>query len=94
MEFEWDPGKASANVRCHGVEFADAIRIFSDFVLLLLDTRGAYGEDRWVATGFADARELVVVYKTHGAMYRLISARRATRREREAYWQARGGRKN
>jgi hypothetical protein len=90
MKYEWDPAKAGANRRKHGVRFTDAVPVFSDpAALTLVDLHT--GEERFVTVGIdALARVLVVVWTWRGdATIRLISARRATRREREQY--ARGG---
>jgi uncharacterized DUF497 family protein len=83
--YEWDPGKADANWRKHGVGFADAIGVFEDpLVVMILDDDAE--EDRRIAVGrdFLD-RTLVVVYTWRGSAIRVISARRATRGERRAY---------
>ena len=85
MRFEWDPEKARINQTKHGVEFADALEVlFDPFGLTTVDDRT--GEVRHVTLG-ADAfgRLLVVVYTRSHAHVRMISARRATRRERERY---------
>lgn len=89
MNVEWDARKAAINLARHRVDFADAARIFDDRVVGALDRRTDYGEDRWIAIGVVDGRELVVVYTVRNGVYRLISAWRATRHEREAYWQER-----
>lgn len=89
--FEWDPRKAQANAEKHGVSFADAGTIF-------LDANGLDGPDLQHSTKesrirrlgkAADGRILMVVYtlrRTNDAeTIRIISARRASRRERTAY---------
>lgn len=84
-EFAWDPRKAASNRRKHGVDFADAVGVFEDpRALRLPDDR--QGEDRVVAIGrdFL-GRLLVVIYAWRGERIRLISARRATARERRHY---------
>lgn len=91
MEYEWDPVKAEANRRKHWVRFVDAVVVFSDPVALtVVDPHP--GEERFVTIGMdALARVLVIAWTWRGeATIRLISARQATRREREQY--ARGGR--
>ena len=88
MAFEWDAAKNAANVAKHGIDFQDAIRIFDGPVLEKADARRDYGEARIIAFGIVDDRELAVVYAVRGEHRRIISARRAHSREREAYRQA------
>lgn len=51
MRFEWGEAKNAANIRRHGIDFADAQDIFNHPMLTLLDDRHDYDEDRWVAIG-------------------------------------------
>jgi uncharacterized protein len=89
MRYEWDPGKAESNRRKHGVRFADAVAAFADESALALADPDA-AEDRYVTIGMdALARLVVGVFTWRGPdTIRLISARRATRRE--AAWYAGG----
>ena len=84
-DFEWDPRKAAANVRKHGIQFADAVVVLEDERALTLrdDSRE---EERWVTIGMdALARVLAVVYTWRGAAARIISARPATPNESRQY---------
>ena len=84
MEYEWDPAKAAANRRKHGVDFSDAVGVFEDpLALTIPDDYPA--EDRSITIGDFLDRTLVVVYSWRGEVIRLISAREATPRERRAY---------
>ncbi len=86
LEFEWDEEKATANVEKHGIEFEDARLVFRDRRRLVReDKRMDYGEERFQTIGRVAARTLFVVYTKRGRRYRLISARRASREEAEAY---------
>jgi uncharacterized DUF497 family protein len=86
MDYEWDPEKAAANVHRHGVDFADAVGVFEDEYALRREDPDAQDEQRFVIVGMdVLGRVLVVIYTYRGERTRLISARRATRREREAY---------
>jgi uncharacterized protein len=93
VEFDWDPAKRRSNLRLHHVDFEDAKRIFESTIFEILDDREDYGEDRWLAVGLVDGIELTVIYTdVHtdaGEVRRIISARRATNDERQAYYQAR-----
>ena len=84
--FEWDPAKAAENFQTHGIAFEDAAHIFDGPVIEAADMREGYGEDRYLALGVVQGVELAVVYTERKDAIRLISARRATTHEREAYW--------
>ena len=82
--FEWDADKAAANLARHGVTFEEAVTVFLDLDYLLI--RDSNADDRFVAIGLSRrARVLFVVHCERGEKVRVISARRATRRERETY---------
>ena len=82
MEFEWDENKAIANLRKHRVDFLDAVRVFRDIgATHVLDETMHYGEDRFNATGLVNGQVLVVIYVERRERVRLISARKATKRE-------------
>jgi len=86
MRFQFDPRKAVANLRKHGVSFADAEGVFFDPLAMHQDDPDSESEERFVAVGTGSAgKVLVVVYTLRGDEIRLISARRATRREVKDY---------
>ena len=90
MEFDWDPRKAIANRRKHGVDFADAGTVLHDEHAITISDNSSDEEDRFVTLGMdALGRVLVVVYTWREDLPRLISARRATRREQRQYEGAR-----
>jgi uncharacterized protein len=60
--FDWDPLKNDHNVRDHGIDFVDAVRIFRGPTWERFDDRRNYGEERWVAIGLMDGIEVTVVY--------------------------------
>jgi uncharacterized DUF497 family protein len=87
VEFEWDPTKAEANLRKHGIAFGRALRVFDDPVRQEFpDTSEDYGEDRWVTVGSVDQVVLTVIFTQRRQCIRLISARRAIRDEQQLYW--------
>ena len=86
MRFEYDPAKAAANLKKHRVSFADAESLFEDPLALHRIDPDAEGEERFIAVGLGGAGEiLVAVYTLRGEAIRLISVRRATRREAKSY---------
>jgi uncharacterized DUF497 family protein len=86
VEFEWDPAKATRNVEKHGVDFDTAAEIFDDPNLFVVIDSRTYGERRYQAIGASRGAILFVAYamRSHNVC-RIISARRASRRERAAY---------
>lgn len=87
MEFEWDPDKAAANARRHGVEFAEAMTIFGDpLELTIVDPDHSHDEWRFVSIGGSVAgRLLVVAYTEREGRTRIINAREASSQERKSY---------
>lgn len=85
MEYEWDPERAAANSRKHGITFADAVAALEDDrALTVPDTFP--DEERYATIGVdALGRLVVVVYALRGDAIRVISARKATARERQQY---------
>ena len=85
MAFEWDARKAAANVRKHGVRFADAIAVLEDESAVTVVDESS-DEERWVTIGMDSlARVLVVVYTWRRERIRIVSVRRATPGERRQY---------
>ncbi len=87
MEFEWDNGKAAANLRKHGVSFEEASSVFGDALAITFnDPLHSIGEGRFLAFGVSYSGVLLVVsFAERGNCIRIISARRATRTERKIY---------
>ena len=84
--YEWDPEKAAANQRKHGVDFATAAGVFDDDRALTIPDLDSDREDRLVGIGMDPlARVLVVVFTLRGDQVRLISARKANGWERRQY---------
>ncbi len=88
MEFEWDLEKERLNITNHGIDFATAVKIFEGPVYSRHDNRFDYGEIREVSTGLiASQKEIVVIHTDVIGALRIISARRATKRERKDYYE-------
>ncbi len=86
MRVTWDPQKAATNLRKHGIRFADAESVMFDSAAITRDDPDARSELRQVTIGCdATGRILVVVFALRRDHVRLISARRATVRERMQY---------
>ena len=87
MTYEWDPAKAAANVKKHHVSFEEAASVFLDAAALTFwDPDHSTGEDREITIGrSAQQRILFVAHAARDDRIRIISARRATSRERRQY---------
>lgn len=87
LAFEWDDKKAKQNVKKHGVSFEEASTVFGDpLARTIPDPSHSEDEDRFVTLGESTRRRLlVVVFTERGDNIRIISARVATRRERQDY---------
>jgi uncharacterized protein len=86
MRFIWDERKNAANIAKHGFSFERAMRVFSGPTLKQIDGRFDYGETRIKAVGLLEGVEITVIYvEIDEETYRIISARRSSRRERKAF---------
>ena len=85
MKYQWDKNKATSNLQKHGIEFADAVSVFSDELAITIpDNR--FDEERFVTIGTdVFGRILVIVFTWRSEEIRLISARLAERRELKQY---------
>jgi len=88
VQYEWDKGKATGNIRKHGIDFVDAIEALEDPNRLEeIDARFAYDEERIQVIGMARGRLLFAVATFRGErVCRIISARKATKHEQDRYY--------
>ena len=89
MKFDWDEAKRHENIAKHGIDFVDVPAVFDGPMLVRLDTRCDYREDRWIGMGLLKSMVAVVVYVEweHKETIRIISARRAKRHESKEFHQ-------
>ena len=86
MRFKSDPAKTAANLKKHGVSFADAEGALEDPLAVTVEDPDAEGEQRFITLGLGSAGELlVVVWTERDDKCRVISARRPTRKERKQH---------
>jgi len=89
IDFEWDEAEAAANLKKHHVSFEEAKTIFFDeFGVQFFDDEHSANEDRFLMLGMSSGAKLLIVChceRDHGATIRIISARKATRRESAFY---------
>ena len=87
MHPDWDPKKAQANLREHGVTFAEAATVFTDDYALTRENTDSFDEKRFVSLGMSATGTLLVVVFTHREpdLYRVISAWKANKPQRKQY---------
>jgi uncharacterized DUF497 family protein len=90
LTFEWDANKAGSNLAKHRVSFEEAATVFGDpLSMTIFDPAHSQTEDRFIILGRSHLDKLLVVVHTErGDNIRIISARRASRRERKQYEEA------
>jgi uncharacterized protein len=87
MRFEWDDDEAEANPKKHGLTFEEAATVFADpYLLFTEDSQHSYGEEReWAIGETEEGLIAVVVFTLRDEQVRIISARLATKQERQRY---------
>jgi hypothetical protein len=83
--FEWDEEKRQKTLEERGVDFLYAAQIFEGETVMIVDDRRDYGEVRYIAVGSVAGELFAVVYTLRGENIRLISARKARKKEYERY---------
>ena len=87
MEFEWDESKRISNLRKHGIDFLDVPPVFNGLILTIEDDGFDYGEERFTTFGLLRGRVVAIVHTESEDYIRIISARKATKYERETYFE-------
>jgi uncharacterized DUF497 family protein len=87
LRFQWDPKKEEINLRKHGLAFEDVVCVFERPYLEMPDERHG-DEQRFIVSGEANHRVVIVVYTWRGDCRRIINARKATKAEQKAYYGA------
>ena len=87
VRFEWDPRKAEANLRTHGVSFAETVTVLEDAFALTQEDPDAVEEQRFATLGLSDQANLLVVVYAYAKqdIIRVISAWKANKRQGELY---------
>ena len=85
MNFVWDERKRLSNIEKHGIDFQNAIEVFSDPDALSFKSKAEHEEDRYLIIGRCNGRVITVIFTWRGDTIRVISARIARREERQRY---------
>ena len=84
----WDEAKRRGNLHKHGIDFAGVESLFQGNTITVEDDRFSYGEQRFVTFGMLEGRVVAVAHTEQNKTIRIISIRRATRREEQSYFSA------
>lgn len=90
MRFTWDENKRLTNLAKHGLDFADATRVFAGPLMLFEDSREDYGQQRMIGIGQLDLLVVLVVHVESEDEIRIISMRKATSDETDLYYRNAG----
>lgn len=88
MIFEWDEEKRERNIAKHAIDFVDCEEVFAGPTVTVPDDRFAYGEARFVTFGLLSGRVVAVAYTETTEIVRVISMRKATKREQALFLEA------
>jgi uncharacterized DUF497 family protein len=86
MDFAWNDAKRQANLKKHGLDFADASRVFAGHTLTRPDTRFPYSEARFSTVGLLGVEVVLIAHTEAEDTIHFISMRKAQRHEREHYF--------
>jgi uncharacterized protein len=87
MKYIWDEPKRRANLHKHGLDFADARKVFTGPTFTILDSRFDYGEERFVTIGLLDADAVVIVHTETATEIRIISMRKGIANEQKIFFE-------
>jgi uncharacterized DUF497 family protein len=90
MRYLWDEAKRETNLKTHGLDFADAEKVFSSPLLLIEDLREDYGEQRMIGIGLLDFLVVLIVHIESDEEIRIISMRKADSDETDLYYKNAG----
>ena len=88
MEFTWSEAKRAANLKVHGLDFVDASSVFEGSTYTFEDDRFSYSEQRFVTLGLLAGIPVSIVHTENAHEIRVISFRKATKREAQIYFRA------
>ena len=88
MEFTWSEAKRTANLKAHGLDFVHAPRVFEGVTFTFQDDRFSYGEQRFITLGLLAGIPVSIAHTETQHEIRIISFRKATRREITIYFEA------
>jgi hypothetical protein len=87
MRFTWHEAKRKANIKKHGIDFADAYKVFAGPTFTFEDTRFNYGEQRWITIGMYNLAVVVIAHNETEDEIHIISMRKAEKHEQEIFFE-------
>ena len=90
MRYLWDEAKRQANLIKHGLDFADAEKVFAGPMMLFEDVRQDYGEQRMIGIGLLETLVVLIVHVESDESIRIISMRKAESNETDLYYRNAG----
>lgn len=90
MRYTWDESKRQTNLKKHGLDFADAEKVFNSPLVLIEDPRADYGEQRMIGIGLLDFLVVLIVHVESDEEIRIISMRKADSDETDLYYKNAG----
>lgn len=90
MRYTWDEAKRQINRQKHGLDFADAEKVFAGPIVLFEDSRENYGEQRMIGIGLLDILVVLIVHVESDEEIRIISMRKADNDETDLYYKNAG----
>ena len=87
MNFTWDEAKRKANIAKHGLDFADAEKVFAGPMVLFEDDRTDYGEQRMIGIGLLEFLVVLIVHVETDDTIRIISMRKAESNETNLFYE-------
>ena len=90
MNFTWHESKRQSNLKKHGLDFADAAKVFAGPMAVFEDARDAYGEQRMIGIGLLDCLTVLIVHVESNEIIRIISMRKADSDETNLFFQTYG----
>jgi hypothetical protein len=85
VQFEWDEAKRRANIKKHGFDFMEAVKVFDGLVVTVEDTWRDYGEPRFISLGLLEGRVVYIAHTERDDRIRIISMRKANSYETKSY---------
>jgi uncharacterized DUF497 family protein len=87
MKFTWRESKRNSNLKKHGLDFADAEKVFAGPMAVFEDTSEDYGEQRWIGIGLLNLLVVLIVHVEQDGTIHIISMRKADRDETNLFYQ-------
>ena len=86
MKIEWDEAKRKSNIKKHGFDFVDTVKVFDGATFTINDDRFDYGKNRYITLGMLEGIVVRIAHFEEDELIRIISMRKATKNEQKIYF--------